>query len=491
MNQYNKNNKINMNYKNERGSLVVATALFMFLFLGLAAFGIDASRHFSKSKKLQSVADKAALVGGQVFNRYSKTAPDTKVIRQTVLDHVEKHLGDDYIEQYPKKDKGVFISSIGSSSKETCKNNNTTVPNSKNNDCYPKGTYRIGVLVSDTINYYFWPSWFTDKNGYNRINKKAVAQVIPKTLYHNPDKPRCGLYTGGVLSITGNNLNAQNVNFCGSGGIDADQSRNGQVGDLYAPEGAPVSLPGGSSGTIRRVPGPQPAPSFKKTNPDNYMANLNNFDSWTDYGVCSGKKGKGGGGTTKALRTSSGSDAVWSKSGAYVCITKDKKGGYTIDNNSGGQIQQEGGSSISIYADNSVTFSGNNNGIDGGLYSDGDIEIAGNDYHFNGDPDVKGGLALWADGNVDFDKNNIRIDGITGAGGQYNFGSKGGGNGPVLNGVLSTGGSFVMNSNSNNASIQYDPSKYDPSVLTDTWASPPHERVNQPLYANIDVALIH
>lgn len=669
----------------ERGSMIVATLLFMFVFLGIASFGIDASRYFYKSKNIQSIADNAALAGGRVFNRYSSEAPDDDVIRQAALNHIENHLGEDYPSSYPGESDGIIIEEVnppgesatctdgfaindgnivlnqpaqvesevlGSAitysgsdvpvtaqtqvthedgSSETIEpwgdyddphsgnlnvsggissvslppqdagstittraqshlhgstfieaeqgdyqtrtlSNGDEVPdisgfgdqddmnsfvqefvddegkvdlpqneaivfyelgsNSESSDAFdlqdlvlrmtvnpnpgsggndsvenvsssgsqsppcnpfPDGTYRIGVIVQGKIQYHLWPDWFKETDSHRRIVRTAIAEVVPQPVHRNFPDPDCGVYTGGTTWVTGKNLNASSTNFCSNSGIEADQSNGGKMGDLYVPEGAgEINPPHGEHGETRRLPEEQPIPTFTNNNPSDFSVDLNNFDSWSDLGSCStGGKGKGGGGggESKALRTQDGDDVTWGSGGSRVCVSKDGSGNYVV-NDGGDLIQEYGGDPVSIYADGAVTFSGNNNGIKGGLYAEGDVVVPGNNYDFFGDPSVQGGLSLWSEEDVLIEKNSVTIEGITGSGGDYTFEGSGGGNGPVVEGVLANQGDFEMDSNSNNARISHDTSKYDPSSLSGDWSGSPQEELEKPLYSNVKVRLI-
>lgn len=90
----------------ERGSLIVATLLFMMVFLGIASLAIDASRYFYKSQQLQSIADNAALAGGRVFNRYEDSPPDNATVNNRILSYVKNHQGEKYLDFYPRASAG-------------------------------------------------------------------------------------------------------------------------------------------------------------------------------------------------------------------------------------------------------------------------------------------------------------------------------------------------------------------------------------------------
>lgn len=667
----------------ERGSLIVATLLFMVVFLGIASLAIDASRYFYQGKQLQSIADNAALAGGQVFNRYEDTAPDTATINNRILTYIKNHQGEEYLDLYPRnsssdvegiivrtmnppgesstctqgfaindgnivlnqpasvttnvlgsaiqsgstdvpvtarmeiqrsgespttvepwgdyddpnsgdlntgggippaslppQDKGSTITTqaqshlygsphieseqgddlsrtlshgdevpdldgfagqddmnsfvqeyVGDDGRINLPQNeaivfyelgttdessdafdlqdlvlrvtvepessgagggsatNVSSSGSQSQPCnpFPDGSYRIGVVAYDQVDPYFWPAWLVGADDRRGFARTAVAQVIPQGVHRNFPDPNCGVFAGGLLSVTGNNLNAGDANFCGNSDIEAGGSSDGTMGDLFVPQGADRSVtpPGGGVGRTVRLPNPRPIPNFTDNDPSSFDVDLNGFGTWSDLGEC--------GGGSKALRTdgSSGADVSWGSDGSAVCVSQDNDGNYTLDNNNGGLVQNSDGTPVTIYADNGMTFSGNGNGIVGGVYAEGDVEVTGNNYEFLGDSSEKGGLALWSEGTVDIDKNSTRIEGITGARGDYNFYNQGGGDGPIIEGVISTQGEFNMGSNSNNARIVHDRTLYDQAVLSGDWSDDPQQRVNQPLYSNVDVRLIN
>ncbi len=403
---------------------------------------------------------------------------------------------------------------------------------------YGTNFYRVGVQVYGKFEPYFWP-----KNIFGRetsaVSTQAVAEVHPRRVYQSQSDPLdCGIYSGGQMTLSGNNFDADGVDFCSNSNIDAGGSNNGTMGDIFLLESAMFSPPGGSSGTVENFSPARSMPQFQATNPGAYDVDLSNYDSWSDLGECGGsvdcgpndgsswsrdcdnngdcpsscecdqgpgydacvpKSGGGAGGSGKALRTSGNgsADVVWESGGSAVCVEK-SGGGYTLGKNQGGKIQEADGSPVTIYADGDVTFTesgkapGTNNGLNGGLYTTGDFTVAGNNYEFVGDKSSLGGLAVWAEGDVDFQKNNVTVEGITGAGGNYSFSSNGGGKPVRISGVLVSGGEFEFNPNSNNTKIEFAPSKFDSNYLdVGGWSTTVQRSQGRPLYSQVKVRLIH
>lgn len=358
---------------------------------------------------------------------------------------------------------------------------------------YPQGTHRVGVLTFEEFEPFFLPKdvFGEQKEG---LVSKSVAEVRPENILQTRTvTPECGMVANRQVGITGNNVNGSGMNICSNDDIIAFNSANGSLGDLFVQGQSRIQPPGGSVGRTITLRNPFSVPTFNNTDPAVYDVDLSDISLWTDQGLCSGGGG-GNTGTTRALRTQTASQDVlqWSD-GGNVCVTYNSTlDRYTISNNNGGQIQHPDGSPVSIYADADVTFGGNGTGINGGLYATGDITVNDNNHNFLGDPSKLGGLSLWAQGDVTFNQNNIQVDGLTGAGGDYTFGSSGGGTGPSLNGKLITGGRFSLQSNSNNATLNHDPTQYNENALDNLNGQRFQQRPSdRPRFSNIRVRLIN
>lgn len=83
----------------ERGSFMVAGALFMVVFLMIAGLGVDVANFFNTQSKVQSIADGAALAGANAMNQFSDT-PDKHKAFQAALNHIRTKQGDTYAEMY-------------------------------------------------------------------------------------------------------------------------------------------------------------------------------------------------------------------------------------------------------------------------------------------------------------------------------------------------------------------------------------------------------
>jgi hypothetical protein len=70
--------------RNERGVVIIWTALFLLLMLGFVAIGIDVAKVMATQSELQNAADAAALAGASAVDRVTgKTRPDSALIRAT------------------------------------------------------------------------------------------------------------------------------------------------------------------------------------------------------------------------------------------------------------------------------------------------------------------------------------------------------------------------------------------------------------------------
>jgi len=344
--------------------------------------------------------------------------------------------------------------------------------------------YRVGVQVYSSFSPYFFPKTVF---GYQNegLTQRAVAEIQPTILTRAESiQPNCGVFADKNMNISGNNLDASNTDFCGNADILAGFSQNGTMKNAYY-HGV-FTEPGGAFEQARKLNKQHPIPDFVHTDPSDYevVVNQSNYNNWPSCG--------GGPNPGKQLQNQSGQNLVWSN-GGNACIEHDGDSTFTISGNNNGFLQNSDGSPASLFVSESLIFGGNGLDVNGGIYSKGDIFIDGNNHDFSGDPSNLGGLALWSEGSIDISLNNIEIDGILGSEGDLSMGSMGGGNGPDLEGVVVSGGSFTFPSNSNSARIEHDTSKYNPDkLLNDNWTQDPQEqRVSAPNFAHANIRLLN
>ena len=68
--------------RNERGVVIIWTALFLLLMLGFVAIGIDVAKVMATQSELQNAADAAALAGASAINlQTGQLRPDSAVAR--------------------------------------------------------------------------------------------------------------------------------------------------------------------------------------------------------------------------------------------------------------------------------------------------------------------------------------------------------------------------------------------------------------------------
>ena len=73
-----KSSEISINFKKKKqsGNVIVVTAIFLLLFIGIAALAVDVGRLFTTRNELQNIADAAALAGARyIGDEYSKLEP--------------------------------------------------------------------------------------------------------------------------------------------------------------------------------------------------------------------------------------------------------------------------------------------------------------------------------------------------------------------------------------------------------------------------------
>ncbi|GEM_PF-4310931 len=459
----------------ERGSFIVAGAFFLFFFIFAATLGVDLSRYYMLRQEVQSVADNAARAGGQALNQY-RDEPDEALVYDAVLDYIASSQGEGRLGFYerhaPDDVDGIFLEYFTSETNGVVEE-----------------YYRVGVVTYGVFNPHFWPSALFGGSDVVVFTHAAVAEIHPQKIYRTLHTiADCGVFAGGAMDLSGNNFDASGANFCGAGDIDGSRSQSGVMGNVHLPSGANFSPPGGGAGTVTSDDLERSAPQFPAGDPTDYTVDLNNFDDWAETPDCP---------QGKALRPTDGSDTdvTW-EDGSPVCVQKDQHG-YSITDNDGGQIQRADGSSVTIYSDADFVFEGNGNGLLGGLYAEGGIRVEGNNYEFEGDPDKFGGLALWGEGDVeaeadvDFERNNIEIKGLAGSSGDFNFGSMGGGTGPILRGLLVAGGDFNLPSNSDAAEITLDEEYVDTDFLdAGDWEKMIQEELERPLYSDVTVRIV-
>ncbi len=484
----------------EHGSFLVLGVFFTIIFLMVGGLAVDVSRYLVLKQKLQQAANGAALAGGRALNQYADE-PELEPAYLAVLDYLADHFGEEYLDLYGEPGsgdyEGIEIKKIEKSNEET-------------------DDYRVGVVVYGVFQPYFFPDRFLSERltGTYRL---AVAET-----YYDPrrrveyEPMNCGMVVDGELTLSGNNFNqnieGQPANLCANADINAGGSANGVLGDIYT--AGDFVPPGGGHGLVRTGEPVRENPEFLYNYPEHsdYDVELSDttFETWDPCGGAASRPAKDffdplysifrpsdalaqpphagppGGGETKELTT---------KDGEYVgvCVNRSEKGKFNFEQGTElveGEMQT--GDSIGIYVEGSLNFVRNSK-VHGGIYATGDITVESNNNDFIGNPDKLGGLSLWADGDVKIHMNNVKIEGLTGAGGNYEFTGPpfGGGNISGFRGVLISGDSFESSDNSANTRFQYDPELVDYNALDmKDWEEAVHIEVKQPPYTQISVRLI-
>lgn len=461
-----------MNLFDENGSFAVAGALFMVVFLLIAGLGVDVANYFNRKSKVQSIADGAALAGGNAMNQFADTPAKYAAIN-AALSHIKATQGDTYVDLYNPglghesgniMIKGPLVDAEG--------------------DTF----YKFGVVTFGAFEPYFLPRGvFGDKT--RAIETMAVARVEGKHQARVEKIPLdCGLIVGKSDTSTGININGNNWSMdggsmCSNADINFNKGKDDNF-PINQFQGSSCSDNGSACPNHNPLDNVKTPPSFKIDSPSAYDVDLSNSSGW-ESDDCSGG--------SMEMETDDGNKVTWGSGGSIVCVSQTASG-YEFTNETNEKMTVvEGGveEPVSIWADDSVNFSANGSGINGGLYSTGDVFIDGNSHNFIGDNNEVGGLSMYAEGTVEVAKNNSRFVGILGAGEDLKFTSNGGGQNEMIGQVM-VGDEFLDESNSNPVTdVTYDTSVFDQDAVDPGgWEIAIQTRVTQPYFANVSVNLI-
>lgn len=154
----------------ERGSVVIASVIFMFLFLMVAGFGVDLARYFVLQQRTQTIADEAVLSSAQQLNQVRTLEElDRARILRGALRYIQQKDGySDDVYDYTVEMTGGDIQSARFS------------PDATHPDTY----YRIGINVKHAFEPYFLPRGIFGDH-YSAIQAQAVAEAVPVFSEHN------------------------------------------------------------------------------------------------------------------------------------------------------------------------------------------------------------------------------------------------------------------------------------------------------------------
>lgn len=454
----------------EKGSFLVMGIFFMVIFLMVGGLAVDISRYLVLRQNVRQVADGASLAGAGALKQYTDDEPEIEPVYRAVLKYLENHYGEEYLNLYEQHSEtdvdGIEVMKIEGEDTE-------------------KSQYRVGVVVYGGFAPYFFPNRFLSEDFF------AFYEVAVAETYYDPrarveyEPINCGMVVNGEIELSGNNFN-QNIDgepatLCANADIDASRSNSGIVGDIYT--AGEFSPPGGGYGRVREAEPIRQSPEFMYDSPDHpgydVVINDDNFYSWS---TCNGDEER------RRLTTRAGEELD-------PCVTRAGEEEFVFESPVDLSEDNLAGDSIGIYSQGSLTFAsdGGNNFVSGGIYSTGDITVEKNDNEFLGNQEKLGGLALWAEGDVAVQMNNVRIKGLTGAGGNYEFtGPPGGGDISGFRGMLVTGDGFSSADNSENTRFQFDPELFDYDALDmKDWKEAVHRDVDEPFYSQISTRLVY
>ncbi|MGM0380965.1 MAG: TadE/TadG family type IV pilus assembly protein [bacterium] len=460
--------KIN-GFNNEKGSFLVMGIFFLVIFMMVAGLAVDISRYLVKRQKLRRVADGAALAGAGALKQYTDDSPAIEPAYESVLDYLEAHFGTEYLELYEKHSDtdvvGITVQKYGDGSTD-------------------KPQYRVGVVVYGGFAPYFFPDRFLGEDFF-AFYELAVAETYYEPRTRVEYKPiNCGMVANGSIELTGNNFNTdidgEPATICTNADIDASRSSEGVLGDIYT--AGDFQPPGGSHGEVHTDEPVREKPDFEYDYPEHpgydVVINDTNFYNWP---TCDGDN------SVRRLTTKDGQQLD-------SCVTRAAAEDYVFDSPVDlSKSSLSTGDSIGIYSEGSLTFTANDNYVSGGIYSTGNITVEKNTNEFLGNPDKLGGLALWAEGDADVQMNNVRLRGIVGAEGDYDFtGPPGGGDISGFRGMLVSGGGFSSADNSEYTRFQYDSEYIDYDALDmNDWTEAVHREVDEPYYSQISTRLVY
>ncbi len=146
----------------ERGTFLLAGAVFLAIFVLVAAFGVDLSRYFYRLGRMQKLADGAALTGAQALDQF-RARPRQSNAYRAVLNYINEHQGPEYRDRYTvysdTQVEGVYLSGFTDEDGDSA--------------------YRIGVVVRDQFDPVFMPSAFFGRDT-QALHVRAVAEADPQ-----------------------------------------------------------------------------------------------------------------------------------------------------------------------------------------------------------------------------------------------------------------------------------------------------------------------
>lgn len=468
--------------REERGSILIAFMLVMFILLMVAAVGVDLGRYILLQERTQHTADGAALAGAEALNQFSDVPDQTKAYR-AALDFIEGQQGKSHVDLYEVRSDGtvdgIMVEQLHEPSGDTF--------------------YRVGVLAFQDFEPLFLPrAVFGDDP--HAIVTEAVAQLDSRhvqSVRGDSSPMDCGLIVDGDttlgvgVGIKGNNFNVADGDLCAEVPVTFEKGKDHgfTIQQLKTEPCTDQKNPPTKACADRETYGdPKAPPEFRYDNPAPYIVDMSEFNTWSP-GPCSG--------SGRALETKSDTPVTWGAGGPQVCVQKTTGGpgsydGYDFTNESGDQMQTADGEPVSVYADDSLRFTDNNGGVSGGVYSTEDIVIGKNSGQFVGETNELGGLSVWAERDLIVRKNNTYFEGIVGAGRDVRFTSSGGGK-HEIRGIVIAGRNFIDHANTNSRDdITYDPSVFLQSALDmGGWFDWVLGNTDRPDFSNTTAYLIH
>ncbi|MFB6347671.1 MAG: Tad domain-containing protein, partial [bacterium] len=165
------------NFQNQRGSFLVAGALFIVVFMMVAGLGIDSSRYYLSESNVQSIADGAALSGAKALQQYTDS-PDQSEAYDAVIRYINNRQGEEYADIY-REEPSKYI--------KVRKITQTSSPSGTSSNCQPASfSIQNGSIQSSqrtNAKTEVLGSAVTDQNG-NR-NYPVTAQVTISDTHGN------------------------------------------------------------------------------------------------------------------------------------------------------------------------------------------------------------------------------------------------------------------------------------------------------------------
>lgn len=467
----------------ERGSVLIASLLFLVLFLFIAGFAVDLARYYMLQERTQKIADAAALAGAQALNQY-RNQPDRSKAYEAVLNYIESRQGHGHA--------ALYRTGTG----DTIRHVLVDQFRDGGGDTY----YKVGVLVFEEFDPFFLPRQVYGDDP-RLITTEAVARLDSRSVQKLRSSPMdCGLIVSenppaGEVGIKGNNFNLEDGALCADGNIAFEKGKDDDFPIQQWENATCTTRKGGSCPGRTTYSDDKAFPRFVYTDPDEYSVDFSQSSTWGS-GSC--------GGGASAMETTTDTPVTWGAGGVPVCVTTTSGGGrgggkgkgsfsgYDFTNEQKAQIQTTNGNPVTLYADDSVRFTGNGGGINGGLYSTQDIVLEKNSGQFLGDAGMLGGLSLYAERDLIIRKNNTHLEGIVGAGRDVRFTSNGGGHHRIA-GIVLARRKFIDHANSNAADdITHDPDLYSNQALDlSDWARVELADQNRPDFSETNAYLVH